>query len=616
MRLSRALDAFVTHLALALLPILLLLAAQRLGLRPPPWLTQALLLLAALQLVLGVAFSALRKLPKLAGAIALDEHHGLDGRIASALSFAELPPEERSPMMEAAILDACERAHALQPNQAVSLARPKHLPFAGGLLVASLLVSLLPAPRPSAPTRAASLPKVEPIALADDDLALFREVAEEFQRGERGEAVQLAAQELNRLIEEIADERLDRQQAFQKLLEIEEALSKKRVLDRRALEEQLALRAKALRGSELLKPTSDALQSQDLAKAERALRELAERMRNRPDSFDKKELERLREAMREAAGSQEERLAALEKHREELLEQLLARRQKAENEGLDDEEERLLKRDERRLERLERDREDFQEAGRRLERLDRELAKAAEDILRELDVAAEDLERGAEDINRLAREEASQADREELLRRLEELREQLRQEGQGGKKRRVQMRRFVRMARGGGEGGGGREGEGEGERGRGGEREGGGERAGGREGEGESGGGRGGEGGREGEIWAVGEGGEKVLTVQKGGAREGSGPGQGRGGEAMGEATEGGAAKMQDVQAVGLDTGEGASRSEIIEGASGKGFRGGGYKRVYKEYRTVTEEQIRGDEIPQGAASHVRRYFDLIRPRE
>ena len=71
-----------------------------------------------------------------------------------------------------------------------------------------------------------------------------------------------------------------------------------------------------------------------------------------------------------------------------------------------------------------------------------------------------------------------------------------------------------------------------------------------------------------------------------------------------------------DVQASGLDNGRGATRSEVIFGAGEKGFRGGAYKRVYSEYRTSLEEHIGKDRIPPGANERIRRYFDLIRPRE
>ena len=72
----------------------------------------------------------------------------------------------------------------------------------------------------------------------------------------------------------------------------------------------------------------------------------------------------------------------------------------------------------------------------------------------------------------------------------------------------------------------------------------------------------------------------------------------------------------QDTQVAGQDTGQGASRSEVIEGAAERGFAGRGYTKVYREYHTVAEEALGKDEIPGGYRSYVRRYFQLIRPRD
>jgi PAS domain S-box-containing protein len=47
-----------------------------------------------------------------------------------------------------------------------------------------------------------------------------------------------------------------------------------------------------------------------------------------------------------------------------------------------------------------------------------------------------------------------------------------------------------------------------------------------------------------------------------------------------------------------------------------EGFKGGAYKKVYTEYRTSAEQQVHQDKIPPGTNDHIRRYFDLIRPRE
>ena len=74
--------------------------------------------------------------------------------------------------------------------------------------------------------------------------------------------------------------------------------------------------------------------------------------------------------------------------------------------------------------------------------------------------------------------------------------------------------------------------------------------------------------------------------------------------------------KSQDVSAAGMDTGEGTASAEVIYGAAERGFRSKGYKDVFTEYETVAEQVFEKDDIPPGYRFYVRRYFQLIRPRE
>jgi hypothetical protein len=91
--------------------------------------------------------------------------------------------------------------------------------------------------------------------------------------------------------------------------------------------------------------------------------------------------------------------------------------------------------------------------------------------------------------------------------------------------------------------------------------------------------------------------------------------GSGRGGDVAGNRTD---PKMgtQDVQAQAVDTQEGPSNSEVILSAAERGFKGKPYKKVYTDYRTVAEQQINKDKVPDGYRFYVHRYFQLIRPRE
>jgi hypothetical protein len=60
----------------------------------------------------------------------------------------------------------------------------------------------------------------------------------------------------------------------------------------------------------------------------------------------------------------------------------------------------------------------------------------------------------------------------------------------------------------------------------------------------------------------------------------------------------------------------GGLRREAIRAASDRGFRGAGYRDAFVRYRTVAEEHLEQDRIPNGQRFYVRRYFALIRPRE
>ena len=103
----------------------------------------------------------------------------------------------------------------------------------------------------------------------------------------------------------------------------------------------------------------------------------------------------------------------------------------------------------------------------------------------------------------------------------------------------------------------------------------------------------------------------------QGGPGAGKGPGYGSGHDSN---VQGGATNpkvgVQDSQVQGADTGQGGSRSEVILGAAERGFASRGYQKVYREYHTVAEEALNKDEIPGGYRFYVKRYFQLIRPRD
>ena len=207
----------------------------------------------------------------------------------------------------------------------------------------------------------------------------------------------------------------------------------------------------------------------------------------------------------------------------------------------------------------------------------------------------------------------------------------LRQQGQGGQQQMARLRRYQRHARGqGGQGGS----EGQGQEGQGQEDQGDGQEGQqGQNGQGQDGQGQNGHGGPQlqrgpgGELWVLGPNGEKILMITRGhgqGSGQNGGQGEGEPGHGWGTGHDGhvqGAAtnpKMgtEDTEVAGQDTGQGASRSEVIQGAAERGFASHTYVKVYREYHQVAEEALQKDEVPGGYRFYVRRYFELIRPRD
>ncbi|WP_438014708.1 hypothetical protein WMF18_27925 [Sorangium sp. So ce315] len=579
-----------------------------------------ILLGAGLLVLATVVVAMLRRLQPRAGTMALDRHHGLHDRLTNALAFDALPAAQRTPLMEAAIDDACEHAAGLRPAGAAPLAFPRELLASAAVGLGVLAVALLEVrtPRKAAPVAQT----IDALTMSPDDIELFKDAAKALDRPDQSPEMKAAVERFNQLIEDIASKRLDRTEAFRRMEALERELLKGAEADLKALEEALKETGLDLKKSNLAKGVGESLEKKDLEKAKKDLKELAAKLRDKKQKLDKAELERLRKALAEAASRRKEALAAINEKRAEVREQLLKQKQKAPaNDQQRSEEERLLKKKERELERLDREAEQKERTGRQLDRLDRELAKAAEDLMRDLGMSADDLEQAAEDINRMQQEEMSEQEKEELRQRLEELRELVRQQGQGGKQRMARMLRFGKRARG--NQGGGEEQQGQGQQGQGQDGQGEQEGQNGQQGQGKGG---------QGQELVIGPGGKKILMpggqgqgqdgqgsgqgkTNGGNQPGGDGAGSGRGGEVAGKRTD---PKMgtQDVQAQGLDTQEGPSNSEVILSAAERGFKGTGYKKVFTDYHTVAEEQINKDQIPDGYRFYVNRYFQLIRPRE
>jgi hypothetical protein len=598
--------------ACLLLPLPLLYAViglTYLKLARPPAATEQLLrwgwTLPWLLVLLGVARCWWRPRPRELGSLALDRCHGLKGRITSALAFTRLPEREQTPLMRLAIADAEMHSGRLEPRRAAPLHLPAELPLVLFLLLGLVAVAVLEV-RTVRELPAARAP--EALLMSSDDIELFRQLSDELAHKSVDPETLAGVRQFNQLLEDLSERRLDRAEVFRRLGELERKMLGEAKADQESLGEGLKAVARELERSDLTKRAAQALDRQKLDDAEKALRELAERLKRPREKPSAAELARLREALRRASRANAERQARISAERQRIDEErksLLKRKEAAKPSDA-----RELNRAERQLERLDREKQQADRAQRQMSELDRKLAQAAEDLMKELGQGAQDLESAAQDINRMARDQMSNRDKQELLRRLRELKELLRQQGQGGQKQLERLQKFAERARG-------KQGES-------------GQRGGAAEGRSQPGQGRGLVlGGQTGT-------GDQALLLERAGVSPGAGEQRGRAGESppAGGARQGGrewgvghdenlrgekselSAQTKDVSAAGIDTGEGASMSQVIMGAAQRGFVGRGYERVFQDYQTVAEQVMRQEEIPAGYRFYVQRYFQLIRPRE
>jgi hypothetical protein len=644
-RLGRALRVGARALCAALVVAIIDVALRKVGLlgeRP----ARLVLGAAGAGVVIAAVVGWAWRLPSRAGARALDRFHGLHDRLASALSFGAVA--ERTPFMDAAIEDAVAAAEQAKPRAAVRLPVPRSLGTAVGL--AGLLTGVfLFEVRHHVPVAHATT--IDPMEMAPDDLEDVKDFLQQLKEKDHSDDTKAAIEEFNKLVDDIANKRLDRTEAFRRMESLEQKLLTGSEADKKSLEEQLEKIGEEMKKAELTKPAGDALADNKLEQARDAMHELAKKMREQGGQIDKAKLEQMRQALQKAAADAEERQQRLEQRRQELADDILKRKEK-QGDGGSEEEQSLLQKKQRELERLDRDLDQEKNSGRQLDRLDRELQQAAEDLMKDMGLSAKDLDQGAEDINQMQQQQMSEQEKEELKQKLQEMRELMRQQGQGGKGQIVRLKKFGRMARGqggqqgqgqgqgqpgegqDGQDGQGQDGQGQGQQGQNGQGGQGQQGQNGQGGQGQQGqNGQGGQGGQGGETWILGPNGEKLLMLSKGqgggGSSQGSGQG-GSGGEGQGQPGKGwgeghdpklqaGATnpKMgtQDTQVQGANA-NGGSRSQVILGAAERGFASRGYRKVYTEYHQVAEESLAKDEIPGGYRFYVKRYFQLIRPRD
>ncbi len=624
MRFGRALDLGTTALAGAFLFSAVVLAAAKTAKLADPTARKILVALAIVPF-LAFAIGWLRRLPPLAGAIAIDKQAGLRDRIATALSFSDRASKDGATGFErAAIADGIEHAKSASPSRAVPIPLPRDVLAVFALAGVLAVVSMLEVRKH---VTEAQTPTINALEMDPDDLEALTDFANQLKdQAHADDDMKAAVADFNKLLEDLKNKRIDRNEAFRRMAELDQKLQKSGELDRKALDEALKKVGQELKKNENTKEIGTALEKGDKKEAEKKLKELAAKMKSGQLKLNDDQKKALAEAMKKAKDRDREKtLAEMKSKREKLqadLEKMRAEKEK--NGGKESPEaEKERKQKERELERLDREEKEMASADRQLEKLDRDLEQAAADIFKDLGLAAADLDAGAEDVNKMAEDDMTADEKEELRKRLKELHDLLVQQGKLTPEQLAKLKEFMKKAKGA-KGGKGKKSKKPGKPGQPGDP-----------------GDPGGEDGKDGKDDDDGDGdGDGKLTLgadgkpipmpgagtqpgagQPGGTQPGDGkqpgPGWGVGHDPkmLGKKT---ANKVgtTDIQIAGQDNKGGPKRSEVILGAADKGFVGKGYKKVYDEYKTVAEEALKQDEIPAGYRFYVRRYFDLIRPRD
>lgn len=587
LRINDALRVLVRGLPVVLIVVCATLAAHKLAVLPRVAVTalSGLVALTASALLIGVGRAAFRSAPWQRAALELDRHYALHDRLTSALEFQERPKAERSPLMELCIEQALVTARDLDVRRAVPLRLPRQIAYSILLLTVALAIDQWQVRVPVAPA-VTPHPETAGFVADADDLQLMQQLANEWQHTTTSREGREVAQRFNQLVMDIAAGKLDKHQVLERMQALQQALSPLDAAQQAALNDGLAGLARALQSNPDTKRLATALTEKNLGDAEQALRELAEKLKNK-QGFDRKQLEDLRKALQEA-GTQNvqrsERLAEQRAQAEAARERLLKKKQAG---GAGNDADAALANQERQLEHLRREQQKAAQTQQQMSELDRQLADAARRLFEDMEQAGQSLQAGADDLARMGRQQLSEQEKEALKKQIEALRQLVRQQGKGGQSQQARRQAFSQRARGQEANGSGAQG------------------------------------------LRMGPGGVTIPGVPMPGAGNPQGrPGSSQAGSQLSDRAGSGTdpnlkgnastlrGRTQDVTAAGIDTGQGPSASSVVFGAAERGFVGGDYKRVYTEYKTVAEETLQQDQVPAGYEGHVRRYFQLIRPRD
>ena len=641
-RLAEA-TALLARLALPcglVLAALAILAARRLG--TPLSLTWLAIL--PLPVVLSVALFRPRS-PRIAARRA-DRCYALADRLGNAFELASQKPldnPQSAAIADLIIAEAETLAATLDARPVVSL-RPPPLRWIDLAAFVLLVVALLipprsPSPQASTNTTPATPETSDERRLPPPERHLLEPLRQDLKTlGERDDAAAELAQAMLQVLDAFARGELDREAAFAQLSALDAQLIAAEADLEASLEEDPGILAEGIRELSLAleaEPiTEDA--GQHFARGEgdegsQALDRAGEEAETDPAKSEA--LDRALKAAEKALG----RAAADARDSASELaeaERRLRRQQKQkEKRGGDnsEEDERRLKKQRERVEELRRQHEREKAAQRSLEQLRRDAREARQRSQGQQGKSGQSGQKGAQGsgsqrtkaqrraLERLSRGAAGASKKSQSARRLGQARDNLEdaktfirrsgKKGSQGDKRKQQMERFGKAAKGKGKDKGKGKGKGKGKKGP--------------------------------TLLIegdVGDGEPDMLIEGDGQDSSGQGEGQEGDGEGQGEGQGNQDGAATNADGIGNSTqdplgeasrikvrprnvkvdpqhGRGATRAEVISTASQEGFASESYRDVFTDYHGFAQSAVDGDDMPVGQRRQIKRYFRLIQPR-
>lgn len=537
-----------------------------------------------------------RKTPKFAIGLAVDRALGSADLVASALCFAER--RDRTPLEQLVVERAVQRCHGLDAGKIVPFrGSPRPWAVLGCVVTMGLLVpTARRGPDPSKTQQAASNdPQTRSALPVADELRQIRAILAELKPMVGTPAAVTEMERLERLVTAFAQGQLDRDGLLHELSR--EAQGK--FGDFSAISTEFSGWARTLSGHSSTTALARALAEGRMSDAKLALEALETRWREPRKGSSAEELAALRKAVDAERANRQNRLATLQEERVRVLDEREHLQRRAGSRQATGTDTQRIDELSRRLEYLERQKSAADRAEPAISALDRAISQASRALAAELglerDSAWDGFAAAARELDQLDRSQRTEAEKREILAKIQQIREILRAQGQQSANRVVALQRFRQRAEGPSQSARTHT-----------------------DAESSVAGAQPDPSGRSLLLEPVPTPIQVNVPGSETASRSSGGPSTGNRHQAVirGAAEKATSQPTKDALAATVDRGSGTVSPEVVATAAQRGFAARDYQAVFRAYVSVAETLLGQPELPAPDREQVLRYYQLIEPRE